>query len=242
MHIPDLIYKNTTVIDIKKIIFFMSYGKSSISAYFLRLQITVPKKVSQLAIFFARRGEMTYKDSYPSYFDDALRIHAICADSGMGENDARLLTYMHAKASEKSTGIDYFYSPEREDADALEIMLGKSKKKIDLPPIVDLNKNEQDALEIILTIADRISKLDTMLAQECGMENRLSGELSIRLRLYKDASFRNKMISIYKNSILPMLTIYDEEKISTAFFKLQEDRRKKEVELLELTGLNDQNS
>lgn len=183
---------------------------------------------------------MSYNESYPSYFDDAMKIHAICADSGLSENDARLLTYMHAKASENISGIEYFYHPEVEDADALEIMLGKSKKKIVLPPIIDLNKNEQDALEIILTIANRISKLDTMLAKECGMENRLAGELSIRLRLYKDASFRDKMVSIYKNKILPMLNFYDQEKINLAFFKLQKEQRQKEVELMEITGFKNQ--
>jgi hypothetical protein len=179
---------------------------------------------------------MSKKNSYTSYFEDALRIHAICADSNFSENEARLLTYMHAKASESVNGIKYFNSPEQEDIDALEIMLGKSKKKISLPPIVDLNKKEQDALEMILTIADRISRLDMLLAKECGMENRLAGELGSRLRLYKDAIFRDKMISIYKNSIVPLLNNYDKTKVSKAFFRLKEDQRKKEVELLEMTG------
>lgn len=179
-------------------------------------------------------------NQYSSYFEDALRIHAICADFGFSENEARLLTYMHAKASESLNGIEYFYSPGQEDADALEIMLGKSKKKIILPPIVDLNSKEQEALEIILTIADRISRLDNLLAKECGLENRLSGELSTRLRLYRDAIFRDKMISIYKNNILPMLTNYDKNKISMAFYKLQEERRKKELELQEMTGLKEE--
>lgn len=181
---------------------------------------------------------MSQNDSYTSYFEDALRIHAICADSNLSENEARLLTYIHAKASESAKGMEYFDSPEQEDTDALEIMLGKSKKKICLPPIVDLNKKEQDALEMILTIADRISRLDMLLAKECGMENRLAGELGLRLRLYKDVIFRDKMLSIYKNSIIPLLTNYDKTKVSNAFFKLKEDQRKKEVELLEMTGFN----
>lgn len=179
---------------------------------------------------------MSENDSYTSYFEDALRIHAICADSNFSENEARLLTYMHAKASESAKGIGYFDSPMQEDMDALEIMLGKSKKKICLPPIIELNKKEQDALEMILTIADRISRLDMLLAKECGMENRLTGELGSRLRLYKDVIFRNKMVSIYKNNIVPLLTNYDKTKVSNAFFKLKEDQRKKEVELLEMTG------
>ena len=185
---------------------------------------------------------MSEKEPYTSYFEDALRIHAICADCGLSENDARLLTYMHAKISENAKGIEYFNSPEQEDMDALEIMLGKSNKKICLPPIVDLNKKEQEALEMILTIADRISKLDMLLAKECGMENRLAGELGTRLRLYKDIVFRDKMISIYKNDIVPLLTNYDKEKINLAFIKLKEDERKKEVELLEMTGFENNDS
>ena len=43
---------------------------------------------------------MENQDSFHNYFEDALKIHAICADIDLNENDARLLTYMHAKASE----------------------------------------------------------------------------------------------------------------------------------------------
>lgn len=180
---------------------------------------------------------MTAQGSYSHYFEDALRIHAICVDTGRTENDARLLTYMHAKASESERGIDYFLSPSEEDADALEIMLGKSSKKVDIPPVANLDKKEQDAIDLILTIADRISRLDAILAKECGLENRLSGELTMRLRLYRDTPFRNKMIEIYKNEIVPRFTSYDQDRIDTAFSKFRETQRKTDVELLEMAGI-----
>lgn len=178
---------------------------------------------------------MATEEPYTAYFEDALRIHAICADAGLGENEARLLTYMHAKASENESGIDYFNAPAEEDIDALEIMLGKSKKKIKIPPIMDLEPNEQEAVDIILTIAERIARLDALLARECGMENRLCGELSIRLRLYKDPAFKEKMISLYKKTVIPDFEKYDKEKISLAFSKYQEIQHRKEAELLEMT-------
>jgi hypothetical protein len=185
---------------------------------------------------------MSAEESDPSFFDDALRIHAICADAGLDENDARLLTYIHAKASESEQGIDYFNAPAEEDVDALEIMLGKSKKKIKIPPMVDLNNHEQEAVDMILSIAERISRLDILLAQECGMEKRLSGELSIRLRLYKDPVFKDKMITLYKNAILPCIDKYDPDKICLAFSKFQENRHKQEAEIMEMTGFQENNN
>lgn len=178
---------------------------------------------------------------FASYFDDAVKIHAICADEGMSESEARLLTYMHAKASESEKGIDYFLEPADEDAEALEIMLGVYKRKLPLPPSESLDKEGQDAVNLILTIADRISNLDNILAKECGMENRLSGELRARLKLYKDTEFRNKMISLYNTKIQPLLPLYNKEKVDRAFSHFRELQLKKEIELMNAAGLNPDN-
>lgn len=177
---------------------------------------------------------MENQDSFHNYFEDALKIHAICADIDLNENDARLLTYMHAKASESGKGIEYFFNPAAEDAEALEIMLGCCKKTIRLPAVMSLDERGQEALELILTIADKISNLDTLLAKECGLENRLSGELRIRLKLYQDEAFRDKMIDIYKSKIQPMLPFYDKEKIERAFSNLRAQQQKKDEELKEI--------
>ncbi|NLE02838.1 MAG: hypothetical protein GX640_23470 [Fibrobacter sp.] len=172
-----------------------------------------------------------------SYFDDALKIHAICADNSLSENEARLLTYMHAKAIESGKGVEYFYSPAQEDTDALLIMLGQNKTKIQLPSVASLDQQGQDALELILTIASRISYIDNLLAKECGLENRLSGELRSRLRLYQDSSFRDSMIEIYKKVIQPKLESYTRQKIDDAFCRFRTEQQKKEKELMNFVGI-----
>lgn len=177
------------------------------------------------------------KGVFANYFDDALRIHAICADEELSENDARLLTYMHAKASESGKGIEYFLNPAVEDSEALEIMLGECKKTFHLPPAMSLDEKGHEAVDLILTIADRISNLDNILARECGIENRLSGELRARLKLYKNIEFRDRMISIYKTKIQPRLTHYDKEKIDEAFSRFREKQVQKEKELMKAAGI-----
>ena len=174
------------------------------------------------------------QDSFSNYFDDAVRIHAICADCALSENDARLLTYMHAKASDSGKGVEYFLTPAQEDSEALEIMLGQCKGSLRLPAVMSLDEKGHDAVELILTIADKISNLDNLLARECGLENRLSGELRARLRLYKDTEFRDKMIDLYNTKVMPFLPLYNKEKIDEAFSRFRAEQQRKEKELSDM--------
>jgi hypothetical protein len=91
-------------------------------------------------------------EDFHSYFDDALRIHAICVDNGLSENEARLLTYMHTKGCESGKGIDYFFDPSMDEAEALEIMLGERKKPLPLPAVASLDEEGHEAIHTILTI------------------------------------------------------------------------------------------
>ena len=179
---------------------------------------------------------MSDQETYSQYFNDALKIHAICVDISLSENDARILTYMHAKASESGKGINYFLNPANEDSEALEIMLGQRKGTIQLPPAASLDAKGQQALDLILTIAERISRIDYMLTQECGLENRLSGELRNRLRLYKDPVFCHSMIDLYNKEILPRLSQYDRGKIDQAFSRFRALEQKREEEIMSMVG------
>lgn len=179
---------------------------------------------------------MSDKEYNSTYFDDALRIHAICADKNICENDARLLTYMHAKGCESGKGVDYFYNPADEDSEALEIMLGKSKGSLRIPSVMSLDEKGQEALELVMTISDKINKLDNLLAKECGLENRLSGELKTRLRLYKEPEFRDKMVKLYKTEIVDDMPQYTKDKIDLAFLKFREEQQKIEQEILDMVG------
>lgn len=179
---------------------------------------------------------MSDQGTYSHYFNDALKIHAICVDISLSENDARILTYMHAKASESGKGISYFLNPANEDSEALEIMLGQRKGTVQLPPALSLDPQGQQALDLILTIAERISRIDNLLAKECGLENRLSGELRNRLRLYKDPEFCNNMIELYTKEILPRLSEYDQGKIDEAFSRFRALEQKREKEIMNMVG------
>jgi hypothetical protein len=170
------------------------------------------------------------------YFEDAMRIHAICVDHHFSENDARLLTYMHAKASDSGKGIDYFFAPAREDSEALEIMLGQRRGNLRLPAVMSLDEDGREALELIMTIADRIVQLDTVLASECGLENRLTSELRYRLRLYRDDRFRDRMVLVYKTIIEAELPAYDPARVKLSFERYREEKERQEREILQMTG------
>lgn len=178
-------------------------------------------------------------EDFHSYFDDALRIHAICVDNGLSENEARLLTYMHTKGCESGKGIDYFFDPSMDEAEALEIMLGERKKPLPLPAVASLDEEGHEAIHTILTIADRISNLDRYLAEECGLENRLSGELRHRLRLYRDRTFRARMIDLYKSNVVPKMDDYTRERVHQAFRKYRIEKQRREKEIMRSAGLSE---
>ena len=54
-----------------------------------------------------------------------MRIYAICGDENLSDNDARLLSYMHAKAFESGIGIEYFKNPSTSEETALSFMTGE---------------------------------------------------------------------------------------------------------------------
>ncbi|MFP4163826.1 MAG: hypothetical protein ACLFQB_07995 [Chitinispirillaceae bacterium] len=179
---------------------------------------------------------MDQQEPFSAYFDSALKIHAVCADLEYSDEDARVYTYIHAKASETGRGVEYFSDPAPEDSEALEIMLG-IKRSIEIPSMMTLDEKENEAVELILSISDKISQLDHLLAKECGLENRFSGELKSRLRLYKDKEYRDRMVGVYVNEIVPRLNQYDKSRIDDAFRRHQEEKDRQEKELLKISGL-----
>lgn len=181
-------------------------------------------------------GTMDQEENFSAYFDSALKIHAVCADLEYSDEDARVYTYIHAKASETGKGVEYFSDPAPEDSEALEIMLG-IKRSIEIPSMMTLDETENQAVELILSISDKISQLDHLLARECGLENRFSGELKARLRLYKDKEYRDRMVGIYLSEILPRIDQYDKSRIDEAFRRHQEEKDRQEKELLKISGL-----
>jgi len=183
---------------------------------------------------------MAEDECFETYFEDAMKIHAICADYGLSENDARLLTYMHAKAAESGKGIDYFLTPAAEDAEALEIMLGQSRGSLRLPAVMSLDDEGQEALELILSISEKIAHLDAVLASECGLENRLSSELRYRLRLYRERDFRDEMIDRYRRIVGCNMNVYDGTRVKESFDRYRKEKERQEKELMQMAGIPQQ--
>lgn len=180
---------------------------------------------------------MNNKNGHSIYLEDALKIHAICADLNLSDDNARLLTYIHTKGFESGLGVKYFENPPKQDMEALELMLGRNKGTLRLPAVTGFDKSSQKALDLIFDLSKKIKKLDNLLESEFGMENRLTGELNARLRLYKDKRFKEKSISIYKQRIAPLLMNYDSDKIDKAFTRYREEQQRIDNELIEMTGM-----
>jgi hypothetical protein len=140
------------------------------------------------------------KSKYDNYFENVLKIHSICARNGLDERFARILSYMYAKAMDSGMGVEYFLSPSKEDRAALEIMLGQN-----VPVLFPESETDTTIMDSLSNISTKISHLDHLLAEECGVENRLRGELINRLRLYADNNYRDEMIEMYRDIIAPVL-------------------------------------
>jgi hypothetical protein len=159
-------------------------------------------------------------DLMTRYFDDAMRIYAICGDEDLSDHDARLLTYMHAKGCESGKGIDYFDDPSPFDEAALSALLGETVVADTMVTargeVVTLAKGYFSG------IGAEVGACDHNLEKNHGMERRLSGELANRLRLYRDAAFRQRMVSLYREKITPKLSSYDKKTIDRAFSAFRE--------------------
>jgi len=156
------------------------------------------------------------------YFGDAMRVYAICSDENISDEDTRVLAYMHAKAFESGMGMEYFRNPSRIEEDALEIMVGDVV-------IADTVKSDGQEYKvdnsIIEDFPNYIRSLDSKLHESCGMENRISGELRRRLRLYKDPGYRAQMMSAYSEKIAPKIYAYTKDDIDRSFARYREKKK-----------------
>jgi hypothetical protein len=154
-------------------------------------------------------------DLMTRYFEDSLRIYAVCGDDDLSDDDARLLTYIHVKACESGKGIDYFDDPSEFDEKALGVMLGDTIIADTLVTqkgeIVSLGDGHAS------TVSREIFSLDEAFERDLGMERRISGELQLRLRLYRDKSYRDKMVTLYSSQIAPKIFSYDRTAVEQAF-------------------------
>ena len=163
------------------------------------------------------------------YFDDAVSIYAICGDENLSDDEARLLTYMHVKAQGNPDGLDFLDDPDNTDRDALRIMLGDCTLAETMVAkdgtVVSLGS------DFFPEIGSRLSSMDATYRGELGMENRISGELRNRLRLYDDEEFREKMASLYREKIAPRIFFVGKAAVERSFKSYRERNAHREQEL-----------
>lgn len=162
-----------------------------------------------------------------------MRVYAICSDENISEEDTRVLAYMHAKGYESGRGIGYFENPSKIEEDALEIMVG------DVVIADTINADGEECRvgnSILGDFPNYIRSIDSKLHETCGMENRISGELRRRLRLYKDPGFRARMVAAYAEKIAPKIFAYTKDDVDRSFAHYREKKQTEEQEWASLLG------
>ena len=158
-------------------------------------------------------------------FFEAMQIHAVCLDAKIDDEKIRLLTYMHFKIKANGDNLDYFEQASEQDITSIEIMLGNKA------PLESMLKGKRSSkrrvVEAIIldhsnSTIENIKRLDGTFRKDLGIENRLSGELRNRLRLYRDRAFRKEMVQLYEEIIAPRIDLYEMVTINRAFKQARE--------------------
>lgn len=154
-------------------------------------------------------------DIFEENFDAALKIHAICFDEDLSDEEARILTYIHAKTNKSDKGLNYFDDYNYFDEQALEILLGNQVAAKEVTK--DASELEVEAAKFLLETNRYLKVLDAAVEKKFGLERRFQNELSHRLRLYKDPVYRKKMIDLYTSKIVPKILKYTKNDINRSF-------------------------
>lgn len=169
---------------------------------------------------------------FDTYLNDALRIHAVCADLGISVDNSKLYTYIHVKSLESGLGSAYFDEPRPLDVEAITALLGKFG--VSGYAFEEGNYSPEEFLEAYKIYSSMaLAQLEAKLRLDHGIERPFQTELKLRLRLYADENFRNKTISFYSEHILVRLDEYSFDKINGAFRAEQIRNKANEKELMD---------
>jgi hypothetical protein len=144
-----------------------------------------------------------------------VRIYAICGDENLSDDEARLLTYLHVKAQESPRGLDFLDDPDGTDREALLAMLGECT--IAETMVSKDGKLVSLGSDFFPEMSTSIAAMDAVYRSDLGMENRISGELRNRLRLYCDGAFRKRMVALYTEKISPRIFSCDKAMVERSF-------------------------
>ena len=129
---------------------------------------------------------------------EALRIHELCDQYGLGIDKARLLVYIHSHGGDPG----HFEKGGESCRQTLRLLLGDSD-------LAKRGEGEQSGFsrlyaEMIDDVRESLSALDALSASQ-KEGPRVSSELRDRLRLYEDRAFRTRGLSLYHEFIRPAL-------------------------------------
>lgn len=165
------------------------------------------------------------------YFEESLKIRAICFDSGIDEETTRLICYLNYVCYQY--GIHSLESEELNNQNILTLKIMLGDKTYQNENYID---PEDDKTNIILTIADTIKQTDNFLKENYGLENRMSGELKMRLKFYENKPYRDYIVNLYKQNILPKIFHYTKEMIVKALEKANSKNSEIDKMLNDLIG------
>ncbi len=133
-------------------------------------------------------------------FKTAWSIHTHCEKLNLSADMTRLLTYIHFRYKNMDESTDLIHS---EISDVIDFMQNKNTR---------IFPEESICYAEIIKVPKKMKSLDLYLKENHGFETRISSELNYRARFHRDSTFRNKMMSIYREKILPCLA--EEEIVS----------------------------
>ncbi len=130
-------------------------------------------------------------------FDTAHKIHEQCDKLNLSTDKARLFTYIHFRLfanGEVKTPEDIDHS---EIAEVIDFMQDKQQIETTLP--------ESICYAEVIRMPKKLKSLDNRIRHNYGMELRIHSELNNRSRFHRDEEFRERIIEVYRNKIVPYL-------------------------------------
>ncbi len=159
---------------------------------------------------------------FEKYYDDALKINAICVDLSLPGSDAKLYTYIHIKALEND-GVECFEDESPSEIKALEVLLGKTKQD-GFRKLSRLSQKRQGYNPE--KIADKLRGIEMAAKVNFGFEFPFKYELINRLRFHTNPEYRDQKIDFYITTISPRMRFYTENDVKQAFENEQKRLKK----------------
>jgi hypothetical protein len=159
-----------------------------------------------------KENMMKYDELHSRYFENGLKIRAICDDLAYPEEYAQILLYIHIRGTDHYSNktvmktmakiIEEYYHPDK------EIKLKESSFN---------SNNHIKSMYSDIIIGKQLEYADNYLSEKENKNGFFSKQISNILRLYTDTDFREKMLNIYEKNIKKLLKLYNKEKIEKAF-------------------------